>query len=79
MKRNHIYPFKDIKNVKDSKNIADDKDIEYNTYKKNNKDNKDIKDIKNNILANEVNNFIEMPIIENLILDENGLPFIPMM
>ena len=39
--------------------------------------------VKSNIIRNDsnisnINNFIQLPIFENLILDTNGLPFIPL-
>jgi hypothetical protein len=33
--------------------------------------------IKSNILKYDINNFISLPNFENLMLDKNGLPFIP--
>jgi hypothetical protein len=33
--------------------------------------------IKSNIIKCDINNFIPLPNFENLILDKNGLPFIP--
>lgn len=35
--------------------------------------------IEDNIVDNNtVNNFIRLPLFENLVLDQNGLPFIPL-